>query len=192
MQSVAPAKPRFPNAVGMSVARELCAALRPACERLIVAGSLRRRRPTIGDVEVLYIPKLEWCRDPGDFFASGQVNRADQVLDDLERRGILARRQNVNGSQIYGPNNKLMIHLATGLPVDLFAATEANWWNYLVCRTGPAESNIRIAAAAKARGWHWNPYGPGFTRRGEVAAMRSEQDVFAFVNLPYAEPWERV
>jgi DNA polymerase/3'-5' exonuclease PolX len=90
-----------------------------------------------------------------------------------------------------------MRHVASGIPVDLFATTEACWHNYLVCRTGPAESNIRIAAAAKARGWKWNPYGEGFSRGGPLAgpeearALRSEREVFEFVGLPYTEPEER-
>jgi hypothetical protein len=41
------------------------------------------------------------------------------------------------------PTEKASLRIAnrTGIPVDLFAATEDNWWNYLVCRTGPADSN---------------------------------------------------
>jgi len=92
---------------------------------------------------------------------------------------------------MYGRKNKLMLHRATGLPVDLFAATEDNWWNYLVCRTGPADSNMRICTAAQSKGWKWNPYGAGFSRDGKVVAMTSEQEVFAFVGLPYTNPEHR-
>lgn len=184
-------KPRFPRAVGMRVAAELCAALKPACERLIVAGSLRRQKPTIGDIEILYIAKTALRRLPGDLFAVRAASLADEVIEALEREWIVERRANVNGSRMYGPKNKLMRHRATGLPVDFFAATEANWWNYLVCRTGPAESNIRICMAAQERGWKWNPYGAGFSRGARLAAMGSEEEVFAFVGLPYAEPKDR-
>lgn len=184
-------KPRFPNAVGMKVAAELCAALKPVCERLIVAGSLRRRKPTVGDVEILYIGKTEVRQDPADMFASITANLADEVISELEKSGVLERRKNVNGSEMYGSKNKLMRHRASGLPVDLFAATPENWWNYLVCRTGPADSNTRICMAAQDRGWKWNPYGAGFSRDGETRAMESEDEVFAFVGLPYAQPDER-
>lgn len=184
-------KPRFTNAVGMEVAAELCAALKPACERLIVAGSLRRRKPTVGDVEILYIGKTEVRRNPADMFASVTVNLADESIAALENSGVLERRKNVAGSEMYGPKNKLMRHRASGLPVDLFAATAKNWWNYLVCRTGPAASNIRICMAAQDRGWKWNPYGAGFSRGSEHRAMESEAEVFAFVGLPYAQPEER-
>lgn len=186
------AKPRFPNAVGMAVAAELCRALKPVCDRLIVAGSLRRRRPTVGDVEILYICRTETRPNPEDMFGTLTVNLADEMIAALEKEGVLERRTNVNGSEMYGPKNKLMRHRATGLPVDLFAATPENWWNYLVCRTGPADSNTRICMAAQARGWKWNPYGVGFSRDGETRAMQSEEEVFAFVGLPYAKPEHRL
>jgi DNA polymerase/3'-5' exonuclease PolX len=36
-----------------------CDALKPVFARLIIAGSLRQRKPTLGDVEVLFTPRLE-------------------------------------------------------------------------------------------------------------------------------------
>lgn len=188
-------KPRFPNQIGMKVAAELCAALKPVCERIIVAGSLRRRKPTVGDVEILYIGKTEVRQDPADMFANITINLADEAISALENSGVLERRKNVNGSEMYGPKNKLMRHRATSLPVDLFAATAENWWNYLVCRTGPGESNIAVASAAQAKGWKWNPYGSGFSRQigltTEQHVVTSEREVFEFVGLPYLEPEKR-
>jgi DNA polymerase/3'-5' exonuclease PolX len=124
-------------------------------------------------------------------FAIITVNLADETIAALEKSGTLERRKNVNGSEMYGPKNKLMRHRASGMPVDLFAATPENWWNYLVCRTGPADSNRRICMAAQDRGWEWNPYGAGFSRDSETRAMESEAEVFAFVGLPYAQPEDR-
>jgi DNA polymerase/3'-5' exonuclease PolX len=62
-----------------------------------------------------------------------------------------------------------------------------------IARTGPSESNVRIAEAAKAKGFKWHPYKPGFSEEatGRVFPMGSEEEVFRFVSLPYAEPWER-
>ena len=150
-----------------------------------ITHSLGRRR------EILYIGKAAPHRVKDDFFATYTANLADETIEALERGGIVVRRTNVNGSQMYGPKNKLMRHKATGLPVDFFSATEANWWNYLVCRTGPADSNTRICMVAQDRGWKWNPYGAGFSRGGELREMASEEAVFAFVGLPYAQPKDR-
>jgi DNA polymerase/3'-5' exonuclease PolX len=111
----------------------------------------------------------------------------------METIGILSRRLNSKGAETFGPLNKLMRHVASGIPVDLFAATPENWFNYLVCRTGPAELNARIAGEAKRIGWKWHPYGSGFTAldNGQESLVECERDVFDFVGLPYFAPEQR-
>lgn len=185
-------KTKFPREAALAVARELVAGLRPHCEpeRLIVAGSLRRRKKEVGDVEILYVPKMLPVMD--GLFDIKHEPATDIPMVRWLGTGVLAMRENVNGSAIWGLKNKLARHAASGIPVDFFATTEAAWFNYLVCRTGGMESNIRIASAAKDKGWQWNPYGAGFTdHRGEIVPVKSERDVFELVGLEYLEPWER-
>ena len=183
-------KQKFPREAALKVARHICLKLADHCSRLICAGSLRRRTLEVGDVEVLYIP--EFVTVPDGLFDSKQLNRVDVVLEQFIEAGILAKRKNVNGSEMWGEKNKLAVHVASGIPVDFFAASEANWFNYLVCRTGGAESNRQIAVAANAKGWKWNPYGPGFTdEHGGIRCVASEREVFDLAGLPYREPWER-
>lgn len=189
--AIKPAKQRFPRAVTLGVAQEICGLLTPCTERIIVAGSLRRRKEEVGDVEILYIPKHGL--DRGDELFEQPRNLADLSIERMLRAYILKKRTNINGSEMYGPKNKLLMHTLTGVPVDLFEATAANWYNYLVCRTGGAKSNTLLAAEAKDRGYQWNPYGVGFTRLsdGEVIPMESEEAVFRFVGFKYREPADR-
>lgn len=186
MSDPASTKIKFPRAAALAVAGELCWALKPWTERLIVAGSLRRMKSEVGDVEIIYIPKFRTV--PDGLFDERQANMADFVLTGLLTSVVITKRRNARGSEVWGPKNKLARHAASSIPVDLFQATAGNWFNYLVCRTGSKESNCRIARAAQARGWQWNPYGPGFSRPGEIFAVKSEADVFSFVGLPYLEP----
>ena len=58
-----------------------------------------------------------------------------------------------------------------GIPVDLSTATEDNWWNYVVCRTGPTPATSELP------------------RKPEKAPAKKK--VFTFVGPPYALPWER-
>jgi len=188
-------KRKFPWADARAVAAEICRELKPHCvpERLIVAGSLRRRKPMVGDVEVLYIPKMVPGIRTDMFAAPALADCVEARLEYLiEARRTIARRPNRLGNETWGDKNKLSVHLASGIPVDFFATTAPNWFNYLVCRTGPAELNIRISEAAQAKGWKWHPYKSGFTdREGNVIPVTSEREVFEFVNLKYLEPWER-
>ena len=185
-------KPRFAHAAALAVAEALLAALAPGCERIAIAGSLRRRKATVGDVELLYIPRHGEAVAPGEMLAA-PCDLSSLAIADLEATGRLARRLKSTGAETFGERNKLMLDVASGIPVDLFATDAASWFNYLVCRTGAAESNVQIATRAKALGYRWNPYGAGFTRLsdGEIFAMASEREVFAFVGMPYREPWER-
>lgn len=186
---------RHPRAAAIAVAKELCDLLKPLClpERLIVAGSLRRRKETVKDVEIVYVSRRMSVAD--GLFDTRSIPSADAELERLLEIGVLARRRNVNGSEMWGEKNKLAVHAASGISVDLFATTEEAWFNYLVCRTGGKDSNTEIASAAQELGWKWNPYGPGFSRPSGLGLderrMGSEREVFEFVGLPYKEPWER-
>jgi len=185
-------RPRYPWIVAEGIAEDICNHLRPGCKRIKIAGSLRRQKPDVGDIEILYIPVMQEQPDPEDLFRSITVSLAGGRIDGLERARILGRRLNSKGSEMYGPKNKLMVHIPSGIHVDLFTATEENWFNYLVCRTGPKELNLRICMAAIDRGWKWNPYGIGFSRGSEIRRMESEEAVFEFAGLPYRQPKDRI
>jgi DNA polymerase/3'-5' exonuclease PolX len=183
-------KRTFLRADALDVARELCAILKPVTDQLIVGGSLRRRRQTVGDVEIVFVPKV--VQRPIDLVSTAPVDLAEECINRLVTEGVLAKRTNVNGSTMWGMKNKLAVHVDLGMPVDFFATLPQCWFNYLVCRTGPAALNGEIAKRAIAKGWHWQPYGVGFrTTSGDIHVCDSERAVFEFVGLPYREPWER-
>lgn len=177
----------------LDVARDLVRRLAGSTDRIEIAGSLRRQKPRVSDIELLYIPKYERRQTPEDMFLVADVNLATEAILELIRGGILAKRLNKLGRETFGTVNQLCVHVPTGIPVDLFAANLGSWENYLVCRTGPAELNTRIATLAKAKGWRWNPYGLGFMRLdgGENYPVHAERDVFDFVGLPYLPPETR-
>lgn len=183
-------KTAFPYLEASEVGDELCAALDRSCQRLIVTGSLRRLRSSVGDVEVLYISKIE--ERPLDMFASVAVALAEEEISHMEKAGVLERRLNVNGSETYGVKNKLMLHRATSLPVDLFATTEENWWVSLVVRTGSKETNLRLTTGAQKMGRSLMAYGCGVREsNGNVIPATSEEHVFELCGVPYLKPEDR-
>lgn len=182
---------RFPRAVALDVARQLTRLLRPLCEpdRIVFAGSLRRGRPSVGDLEIVYIPRQQKGPKRDLFKAPAIEDRVTPYLLKLIDEDILEHRSTATGGRVFGFKNKLLRHCDTGLPLDFFATTEGSWYSYLVCRTGGKENNIAIANAAKAKGWRWNPY-QGFIKEpsGETFRPRSEVAVYDFVGLPYLPP----
>ncbi len=197
--ALVPEKVKWPRALALEVARDLAGKMGPLCERerIIVAGSLRRRKLEVGDVEIVYIPRWLNAQDPGDLFGREvRQNVVDRLLTLMIGAGQLAQRLNINGSPSWGAVNKLAVHTASGMPVDFFATTEECWWSYVVCRTGGKASNKAICTAANDMGWMWHPYEGCFerlsgTEKGTRRTIRSEEEVFAFVGLPYVPPEER-
>ena len=55
--------PRIPRARALMLAQGLIETLRPHCERIEIAGSLRRGKPDVGDIELVCIPKADEMRD---------------------------------------------------------------------------------------------------------------------------------
>lgn len=169
------------------IAEKFVEFLTPHCHRIVVAGSIRRRKPFVSDIEILLVSKLGRDTDPTDLFGA-QVERAaaDMALETLLGLGVITKRGG------WGPENKFGTHAKSGIPIDFFSTTERNWWNALVVRTGPAKSNKAIASAAIARGWKWHAYGDGFSRGDrETFVVRQERDAFDHVGLPYLLPDKR-
>jgi len=187
-------KRRWPLEFAEVVATTLVARLGPRCKRIQVAGSIRRRKLIVGDVEILCIPDIvtltNVLREPVK-----QLDRLDQELQNLIRAGYLDHRYQLNnpGRRIaYGPLNKCLTHVPSGMPVDVFCTTEEGWAMALVVRTGPKELNVRLMSAARAKGLRGHAYGKGYTLPdGSPLVCRTEEEVFAAVGWPYLPPEER-
>lgn len=184
---------KFPHADAMLLAERFKAGLLNFCEPgfIAIAGSLRRERPMVGDIEILFVPKPVEQRD--GLFDTKMVDATEQLLESWLTAKAITRRLNVNGHvSSWGPENKHAVHLASGIPVDLFATTVENWWVSLVIRTGSKETNLKLTTGAQRIGRKLNAYGKGITESdGTVIPATSERHVFELCNVPYLEPYER-
>jgi len=158
-----------------AIAEELIGYLAPAVNRISIAGSIRRQKPDVGDIELLVIPKPYYF---------------DKLLYDLMMKNILAMRLNKRGSRTYGPKNKLMVHLPSGLAVDIFSSTEENWGMALFVRTGPKEWNIRAMSRLRELGMQGHAYGGIFRSDSEINCP-DEETVFRYLGWSYVPPEER-
>jgi len=164
-----------------AIAEKIKAVLESSCERIVIAGSIRRQKPDVGDIELLCIPK----------YTAG-VDMLDAKIQTLIHLYRLGYRLNKLGRKVYGPNNKLLLHLPSVIGVDIFSTTEECWPVALVVRTGGKITNQRIATAALRMGYRFHAYGKGFTTPNGELVCHSEREVFEAVNLPYLAPEERV
>jgi DNA polymerase/3'-5' exonuclease PolX len=188
-------KTKYPRAAALAVAKELCDYLKPFCvpDRLKVCGSLRRMKKEVGDVEVLFIGKIE-DRQEG-LFDKKPFDLAEEAIGKLLLNKVIEKRLNSRGFPTWGPLNKLAVHCKSGIPVDLFATVETHWWGSVVIRTGCKEFNLKLIESASKRGLDLHAYGPSdFTHSSMMTEIScaTEEQVFQLAGIPYLQPHERV
>ncbi len=183
-------KPKIPRAEAMQVAEEIVAHLKPCCERIAIAGSLRRGKPEVGDIEILLVPKM--TTRPDGLFDQRIVSVADEVIEQLLNQGYFAKRPSKTGVFSWGVANKLAIHTASKIPVDLFTTDAARWFVALVLRTGSKDTNLALTTGANRKNANLMAYGAGVKwSDGTVTQATSEQHVFEMCGVPYKEPKDR-
>lgn len=189
---------RMPLSEARVLADELVGLLADACRRLEVAGSVRRGKPDVGDIELLAIPRLDGQMQKDLFGApvAAPMSLLDLRVDSLLQAGVLAPRLNVNGQQSIGPKNKFLLY--QDFAVDLFITTLEGWAVSLVIRTGPADFNKAIVTRRSQYGLcpdHLQVHvGPGqivHRRDQEVVPTATEAEVFEVLGIPWLEPSDR-
>jgi DNA polymerase (family X) len=130
--------------------------------RVEIAGSIRRRRETVGDADLLAI-----ARRPGDviarFVALPQVAR------------VLGRG-----------DTKASVTIDDGLQVDLRVVPEESFGAALMYFTGSKAHNVALRQLALKKKWKLNEYGL-FRGAGRIAG-RTEEEVFARLGLAWIPP----
>ena len=155
---------RRPLAAAWEIAESLLAALRAGApvDRVEVAGSLRRRRETVGDLDILA--------------TSTAPERVFEVFSALPQIRTVRMR---------GPT-KETVELADGLQVDLRVVEPAAFGAALQYFTGSKDHNVHLRSLARERGLKVNEY--GVFRGEERVAGATEAEVYAALGLTEIPP----
>ncbi|HEX5828323.1 MAG TPA: DNA polymerase/3'-5' exonuclease PolX [Candidatus Limnocylindrales bacterium] len=141
--------------------------------RIVQAGSLRRRRESIGDLDLLV-----------------ETDDADAVIERFTHLGVVE-------SVIGAGHAKAAIRVLRGPQVDLMVMPPGEAGTYLVHFTGSADHNIRLRGIARDKGWSLSEKGfvriddAGRALEGDEADLRTfatEEEAYAFLGLPFIEP----
>ncbi|MFW6117578.1 MAG: DNA polymerase/3'-5' exonuclease PolX [Thermoproteota archaeon] len=133
-----------------------------AVNRLEIAGSIRRKKETIGDIDLLVI--TEEPQKVMDFFAN---------LDMVE--SVVAKGE-----------DKSTMRLKEGLEADLRAVSEKSFGSALIYFTGSKETNIQMRKNAMDKDMKLNEY--GLFQDEKRIAGRTEEEVFQKMGMTYIEP----
>ncbi len=132
--------------------------------RIEVAGSLRRRRPTIGDLDLLAA-----VDDPPAVIAAlDELREVDKV--------------------VAAGTDKTSILMADGPRVDLMVCPPEAWGTHLVHFTGSKDHNIALRGMALDRGWSLSEKGFKVIETGELLLDAEEADVYERLGLPWIPP----
>jgi len=148
----------------LPVAEMVVRHLEPLCERIEIAGSLRRKRPVVHDIDIVAQPY------------EGQELAMQMALGFAEE----AR---------FAP--KIWALKVGGISVDLYIAGPEQFATLLLVRTGSASHNIKLASRAKAMGLALKASGDGIFRGDERVAWESEEALFRALGMEYIEPEAR-
>src|SRR5258706_12514393 len=86
-------------------------------------GSLRRGKPYVGDIELVYVPRVQFHKTGLVDSDTTCVNLTDNFLVKLMTDGVIAKRPNVNDHFSWGVKNRLGGHIPSGIPVDFYGTT---------------------------------------------------------------------
>ncbi len=130
-----------------------------------VAGSYRREKDTVGDIDILVVTKSP--EEVSDAIANLEIVR------DIVAKG----------------DKKLSFDLQTGLRVDVRFVQASQWGSALMYFTGSKEHNIAVRKVAIRKGWKLSEY--GLFDGEEIVASEDEEEIYNKLDLKYYEPKER-
>lgn len=124
------------------LAIEICESLKPFTDKLHIAGSIRRKKPEVKDIEIVLRPKLEAITS-NDLF-SGDILSYDIITGFTNAVMALGQVEKGNTRGKY-----LKIVLAQGINLDLFIPDEVDFYRQYAIRTGSADYSFKVIA----NGW---------------------------------------
>lgn len=134
-------------------------------QRSEIAGSYRREKETVGDIDVLVI-----------------TSSAQEVSD------AIAELPMVRDVKAHG-DKKLSFDMQNGLRVDVRFVSADQWGSALLYFTGSKEHNIAMRKVAIKKGWKLSEY--GLFDGEKIVASMEEQDIYDALGLSYCEPKNR-
>jgi len=153
-----------------STAEQIKTAVAPYCDKIEIAGSIRRRKTIVHDIDFVIVTKAdaEW----------------QKITEELKH---MKAKPNCQGSAVI----KALLPTQNGLfKVDFYRAQPSTFGIHLLIRTGSAEHNMWLAGYSISKGMRLK-YSEGLIKEGSAIAGETEQGVFEALGLPYPLPSQR-
>ncbi len=174
MEAIVKTPAPLPYAYALNMAEWTKEQLATCCDKIEIAGSIRRKKRECKDIEIVAIAK-PWQTG---LFLDGialAVNDWEKVKGDLAESSFVRYTQRI---------------LPEGSTLDLFLCTPINFGYIFALRTGSAEFNTRVLFPhAKRKGFSFE--NGEVWHRGRVIAVPTELQFFELIGLPFVNPQDR-
>ncbi len=141
--------------------------LLPGVRNIELAGSLRRRKETIGDIDILIAADPKSRKKIVDEFTSAKY--ASKVLAKGTTRASILRK-------------------TTGKQIDLRLVNENEWGAALLYFTGSKEHNIHLRSIARNKGYKISEYGIFSIRKNKRVAGKTEEEIYQTLGMQWMPP----
>lgn len=179
-----------------NIAYEIAQQLQQHCDKIYIAGSIRRRAEEVGDIEIVCLPQKIEVGQASLFGEPAEVAATPEFTGIVNALGTI-KKGNANGRY-------MCIDLPAGIQLDLFMPQPSDFYRQLAIRTG----NRTYAAEVIANAWvklGWCGTKHGLRRRtdciedgcsfkwintaGEIPPVwQSELEFFSWLKIPYLKP----
>lgn len=157
------------------LAFKILATISPYCERAEVAGSIRRRRPAVNDIDIVVQPKSGYWL---------------QIVKEIRREfDAVTGKQGEKLATLFVPfaSKQGQGHVQ----LDFYRASQSTWGALLLVRTGSKEHNIYLCNLAIRKGLRLQ-YSRGLVDKdGNVVAGKTEEEIFEALGLSFIAPQDR-
>lgn len=157
----------------LAIAEAVKIALAPHCERIEIAGSIRRQKNIIGDIEIVAIPKP---------YSSG--------LFEEGLASVVNQWQKVKGEMEFGKTKYTQRILPSGIKLDLFFADVTNWGNIFLIRTGDWEFSKKFTGTLLPKNGYLQE-GGYLKYKGKIIPCPEEIDLFSRAGIKFIDPKNR-
>ena len=150
-----------------AVALQVEEAIKPLCNKLKIVGSIRRKKPQVGDCDfVVLATDSNWAK----------------IVPTLRKSKVICS----------GPSlTKVNIPVEGGFfQVDFYRATPKTFGIQELIRTGSADHNMWLAGYALSKGYRLK-YSTGLMKDEIAVAGETEESVFSALGIPCSEPQQR-
>jgi len=175
------------------LAEKVLASMRPFADRSEIAGSIRRRKEEVKDIEIVAVPRFGPARD---LFGQDPENLLFNWAQRIEREGRIAWIKPGTSEIIRWPLSERGkcwrgLLVKANVKIDLFLTTRETWGATYLIRTGSSDFNIRVVGEVARKTGHRFADGKLLDRNLRPVHVPEEIDVFQALEMSYADPWER-